>query len=85
MDKTELNHKKIWEQSENAVNIDIWVAICTYLIVARVKREINSNLSIYQIVQILEISVFDKTLLNEILTEYQANQNDKEQLDLFNN
>jgi hypothetical protein len=33
----------------------------------------------------LGVSVFDKTPLNELLTEYQTNQNDKEQLDLFNN
>src|SRR5690606_5946655 len=83
--KQNLTIKKLWGQSENAVNIHIWVAICTYLIVARVKHEMKSNLSIYEIVQILGISVFDKTPLNEILTEYQTNQNDKEQLDLFNN
>lgn len=82
--KQNLTIKKLWGQSENAFNIHIWVAICTYLIVARVKHEIKSNLSIYEIVQILGISVFDKTPLNEILTEYQTNQNDKEQLNLFN-
>ncbi|SHG14456.1 hypothetical protein SAMN05444483_105121 [Salegentibacter echinorum] len=43
----------------------------------------KSNLSIYEIIQILGISVFDKTPIIEILTEYQKNQNDKEQLDLF--
>lgn len=83
--KQNLTIKKLWGQSENAVNIHIWVAICTYLIVACVKHEMKSNLSIYEIVQILGISVFDKTPLNEILTEYQTNQNDKEQLNLFNN
>src|SRR5690606_711638 len=83
--KQNLTIKKLWGQSENAVNIHIWVAICTYLIVARVKHEMKSKLSIYEIVQILGISIFDKTPLNEILTEYQTNQNDKEQLDLFNN
>src|SRR5690606_24877259 len=83
--KQNLTIKSLWGQSENAVNIHIWVAICTYLIVARVKHEMKSNLSIYEIVQILGISVFDKTPLNEILTDYQTNQNDKEQLNLFNN
>lgn len=44
--KQNLTIKKLWGQSENAVNIHIWVAICTYLIVARVKHEMKSNLSI---------------------------------------
>lgn len=83
--KQNLTIKKLWGHSKNAVNIHIWTAICTYLIVARVKHEMKSNLSIYEIVQILGISVFDKTPLNEILTDYQTNQNDKEQLNLFNN
>lgn len=83
--KQNLTIKKLWGQSENAVNIHIWVAICTYLIVAHVKHEMKSNLSIYEIMQILGISVFDKTPLNQLLTEYQTNQNDKEQLNLFNN
>ncbi|MBZ9730701.1 transposase [Salegentibacter sp. JZCK2] len=48
--KQNLSIKKLWGHSENAVNIHIWVAICTYLIVARVKHEMKSNLSIYEIV-----------------------------------
>lgn len=82
--KQNLTIKTLWGQSENAVNIHIWVAISTYLIVARVKHEMKSNLSIYEIMQILGISVFDKTPLIELLTEYQTNQNVKEQLNLFN-
>ncbi len=81
--KQNLTIKTLWGQSENAVNIHIWVAISTYLIVARVKHEIKSKLSIYEIMQILGISAFDKTPLIELLTEYQTNQNVKEQLNLF--
>ena len=75
--------KKLWGHSENAVNIHIWIAICTYLIVAKVKHSLKSNLSIYEIIQILGISVFDKTPIQELLTEYQINQDVKEQLNLF--
>ncbi|MCZ8144148.1 MAG: hypothetical protein O9316_02230, partial [Flavobacterium sp.] len=46
-----------WGHSENAVNIHIWIAISTYLIVAKIKKDINSSLSIYEIIQILGISV----------------------------
>ena len=81
--KQNLTIKKLWGHSENAVNIHIWVAICTYLIVAYAKHEIKSKLSIYEIMQILGISIFDKTPVSELLTEYQVNQNVKEHLNLF--
>jgi len=81
--KQNLTIKKLWGHSENAVNIHIWVAICTYLIVAYVKHDLKSELSIYEIMQILGISTFDKTPVRELLTECQVNQNVKEQLNLF--
>lgn len=82
--KQNLTIKKLWGHSENAVNIHIWVAICTYLIVAYIKHSLKSNLSIYEIMQVLGISSFDKAPLKELLTEIQVNQNFKEQYDLFN-
>lgn len=81
--KQNLTIKTLWGHSENAVNIHIWVAICTYLIVAYVKCELQSTLSIYEIMQILGISSFDKTPIKELLTEIQVNQNVKEQYELF--
>ncbi len=81
--KQNLTIKKLWGLSENAVNIHIWVAICTYLIVAYVKYSLKSTLSIYEIMQILGISAFDKTPVKELLTDFQDNQNFKEQRDLF--
>ena len=82
--KQNLTIKKLWGHSENAVNIHIWVAICTYLIVAYVKYTLKSQLTIYEVMQILGISAFDKTPVKELLTEFQDNQNFKEQRDLFN-
>jgi hypothetical protein len=81
--KQNLTIKTLWGHSENAVNIHIWVAICTYLIVAYVKFKLQSTLSIYEIMQILGISSFDKTQIMELLTEIQVNQNVKEQYELF--
>ena len=43
----------------------------------------KSDLSIYEIMQILGISAFDKSPLIELLTQVQVNQNVKEQLNLF--
>ena len=84
--KQNLTIKKLWGHSENAVKIHIWVAISAYLIVAYVKYALKSTLSIYEIMQILGISMFDKTPIRELLTEFQVNQNVKElQYNLFDN
>ena len=82
--KLNLTIKTLWGHSENAVSLHIWVAICTYLTVAYVKYSLKSTLSIYEIMQILGISVFDKTPVKELITELEVNQNFKEQYDLFN-
>jgi len=81
--KQNLVIKKLWGHSENAVKIHLWVAVIAYLLVALIKQKINSDYSIYEIMQILSVSVFDKTPIREILTEqHQFNQNVKE-LKLF--
>ena len=82
--KQNLTIKKLWGHSENAVKIHIWVAISTYLIVAYIKYSLRSELSIYEMMQIPGISVFDKTPINELIAEFIPNQNVKEpQLYLF--
>ena len=81
--KQNLTIKKLWGHSENAVNIHIWVAICTYLIVAYIKYSLQSPLSIYEIMQILGISAFDKTPVKELLADFHDDHNFKEQRDLF--
>jgi len=81
--KQNLTIKRLWGHSENAVKIHIWVAICTYLIVAYIKYSLKSTLSVYEIMQIIGVSAFDKTPISELLTEIQSNQNFNEQYDLF--
>lgn len=84
--KQNLTIKKFWGYSPNAVKIHIWTAICTYLIVAYIKHCLKCDLSIYEIIQILSISVFDKTPISELLNDFQINQNVKElQYNLFDN
>ena len=81
--KQNLTIKRLWGHSENAVHIHIWVALSTYLIVAYVKAQLKTELSIYEVMQILSISAFDKTPIVELLTEIQSNQDVKEQPTLF--
>lgn len=82
--KQNLQIKTLWGHSENAVKTHLWVAICTYLIVAYLKHHIRSSYSVYEMMQILGISSFSKTPVNELFTKQQINQNVKEQLNLFN-
>lgn len=82
--KQNLTIKRLWGHSENAVKIHIWVAISTYLIVAYAKIQVASELSIYEIKQILSKSAFDRTPIRELLSEFHSNQNFKEQPNLFN-
>jgi hypothetical protein len=79
--KQNLVIKKLWGHSENAVKINIWVAICAYLIVAYIKHVLHSEYSIYEITQILRISAFDKTPIRDLITNSQTIQNDKDMKD----
>lgn len=84
--KQNLVIKKLWGYSQNAVKTHVWVAICTYLIVAYLKKSLKSELSIYQIMQILSISAFDKTPISELLSDFQINQNvNEQQYNIFDN
>jgi len=67
------------EKGENGIKTRIVI----YRLQAYVKYSLNSPLSIYEIMQILGISAFDKTPMKELLTDFQDNQNSKEQRDLF--
>lgn len=82
--KQNLELKKVWGHSQNAVKTQLWISISTYLIIAALKKQMHSHYSIYEITQILSISVFDRTPLNELFTENKINQKIKEQPNLFN-
>jgi IS4 transposase len=67
--KQHLKIKSFWGTTENAVRIQIYCAIITYCLVAIVGHDLNVNKSTYEILQILGISLLDKTPLNELLKE----------------
>jgi hypothetical protein len=72
--KQNLTVKKLWGHSVNAVKIHLWVAICTHLILAYIKHMMYSPLSIYEISQVLGTSLFDKTLIRDLLNECNKSQ-----------
>jgi len=84
--KQHLKIKKFWGHSENAVKTQIWIAVCTYLLVAIIKRQLNLKSSLYEILQILSVSVFDKTPVNQLLMKDDlqlSNNHNHNQLILF--
>jgi len=59
--KQHLRIKKFLGTSENAVKTQIWCAVSTYVLIAIVKKELHLNASLYTCLQILSVSVFEKT------------------------
>jgi len=74
--KQHLKIKKFWGESENAVKTQVWIAICVYLTVAIAKKELGIERNLYEILQILSVSAFDKTQLNQLLSEYTLENSD---------
>ena len=68
--KQHLKIKSFWGYSPNAVKTQICIAICTYLIVAIMKKQLNIDRSMYEILQILSVSLFDKTPINTLVSEF---------------
>jgi len=84
--KQHLKIKTFWGYSENAVKTQICIAICTYLIVAIAKKKLNIDRNLYEILQILNVTLFLKTPLNTLLSEYELQMTDdlcQEQQRLF--
>ena len=84
--KQHLKIKSFWGHSENAVKTQIWIAVSTYLLVAYAKKIFFLDKTIYEILQILSVSAFDKTSINELLTNKELHKNAEtnyKQLTLF--
>jgi hypothetical protein len=62
--KQHLRIKRFLGTSENAVKTQIWCAVSTYVLIAIVKKELHLNSSLYTLLQILSVSVFEKTLIS---------------------
>lgn len=85
--KQHLKIKSFWGRSQNAVKTQIWIAISVYVIVLIAKKKLKIEQSIYEILQILSINIFDKEPINQLFDKPNL-QNFKEQnynqLKMFN-
>lgn len=67
--KQHLRIKSFYGTSENAVKTQIWIAISVYVLVAVIKRRLKIDLSLYTILQIFSITLFEKKPILQVLTE----------------
>jgi hypothetical protein len=84
--KQHLRIKAFYGTSENAVKTQIWIAISVYVLVAIVKKKLCLEQSLYTILQILSVSLFEKTPILEALADDDYNNetgHDPNQLSLF--
>src|SRR5262249_10551382 len=84
--KQHLRIKSFYGTSENAVKTQIWTAISVYLLVAIIKKRLNLDRSLFSILQILSVSLFEKTPIHQALAASTGNEMDHDytnQLILF--
>jgi len=67
--KQHLKIQVFWGYSFNAVKTQICIAISTFLLVAIIKKELKIKRDLYEILQILSVSQFEKTALESLLSE----------------
>lgn len=85
--KQHLRIKAFFGTSENAVKVQVWTAIATYLLVAIMKKEFKLDQSLYSILQVLSISIFEKMPVIQAFSKCNTLKNQVDsykQLTLFN-
>ena len=84
--KQHLRIKKFYGASENAVKTQIWIAVSVYVLVAIVRKRLGLEASLYQILQVLSVTLFEKTPILGALQPFDSHDNlldDPNQLILF--
>ena len=85
--KQHLRIKAFYGISENAVKTQIWIAVSVYVLVAIVRKRLGLEMSLYQILQILSLTLFEKTPILQALQPSDSQEDLREscnQLNLFN-
>jgi hypothetical protein len=85
--KQHLRIKAFVGTSSNALKTQVWTAVCAYVLVAIVKKELNLHMSLYTILQILSVSLFEKTPILQAFSNAElqiVEEGSHNQLKLFN-
>jgi Domain of unknown function (DUF4372)/Transposase DDE domain len=72
--KQHLRIKAFFGTSENAVRSQIWIAVSTYVLVAIVKKRLHLSASLYEILQILSLTMFEKIPLDQLLAQTMSDE-----------
>jgi hypothetical protein len=70
--KQHLRIKAFYGTSENAVKTQVWIAVCSYLLVAIVRKRLDLRMNLYTMLQILSVSLFEKIPINQAFLHYDA-------------
>lgn len=84
--KQHLRIKAFFGTSENAVKSQIWIAVSTYVLVAILKKRLNIENSLYTLLQVLSLTLFERAPINQLLMDSDYNSTDpleRNQLTLF--
>ena len=82
--KQHLRIKAFYGTTENAVKTQIWIAVSVYVLVAIIKKRLRLEASLYTILQILSVTIFERTPLLQVLTDSDCNMQDCESLNQLN-
>jgi hypothetical protein len=85
--KQHLRIKAFYGTTENAVKTQVWIAISVYVLVAIVKKTLNLDQSLYTILQVLSVTLFEKKPILQVLSNATYTNQDEQisnQLNLFN-
>jgi hypothetical protein len=67
VDQAASANQSFFGTSENAVKLQIWIAVSVYVLVTIVKKRLKITASLYEILQILSLTMFEKTPLDQLL------------------
>lgn len=73
--KQHLRIKRFYGNTENAVKTQIWTAVAVYVLIAIVKKELQLKPSLYTLLQILSVTIFEKMSLQQAFTDFESNPN----------
>jgi Transposase DDE domain len=74
--KQHLRIKRFYGTSENAVKTQIWIAVPVHVLIAILKKELKLDVSLYTLLQILSVSLFEKTPVSQAFSDYGTRSDD---------
>ena len=67
MDQTAPSNQSLYGNTENAVKTQIWIAIATYVSIAIMRKRLNLKHSLYEILRVLDLNMFEMTPIEALL------------------